>query len=467
MAASDMNTELQPPKPGRFPGTRKAHWSFDNVRWISRSGRHRALVVLSALSLAGCSLSDLVRVDTPSDLITPDQVTTETGAMWLYGGVIKLVNAAYGGIYGDVVVSGILSDEFQDTSGNGERIDKRVLDASGKVSELYSRLQYVRTQGIQAAAALRMFPEKIPSPLVGRVYAIVGYAELLLAERFCSGVPLPTIPPGGGAITYTPGIPSPQLFERAIAHFDTAISLTGTDSLRFRRLAQVGKARALMGVGRYREARDVVADIPTDFVYHAEFSAADTNAVRPQTGGVIFTSSIGEGINGINWLGAQDPRVPIKDTVRGLVRSSKYRTTTSPIVIADGIEARLIEAEADLSEDNPRWLTTLNQLRQQVLNGVGTRALADTTDPGTTEARVNLLFYERAFWLYATGHRHGDMRRLVRQYQRVPSLVFPVGVYVPAKAMNAFPNYGEIVTLPLQETNNPNPYSKGCLDTNA
>ena len=29
-----------------------------------------------------------------------------------------------------------------------------------------------------------------------------------------------------------------------------------------------------------------------------------------------------------------------------------------------------------------------------------------------------MLFRERAFWMYLTGHRLGDMRRLIRQYGR-------------------------------------------------
>ena len=37
-------------------------------------------------------------------------------------------------------------------------------------------------------------------------------------------------------------------------------------------------------------------------------------------------------------------------------------------------------------------------------------------DPGTAASRVDMLFRERAFWMYFTAHRLGDMRRLVRQY---------------------------------------------------
>ena len=42
-------------------------------------------------------------------------------------------------------------------------------------------------------------------------------------------------------------------------------------------------------------------------------------------------------------------------------------------------------------------------------------------DPGTPDGEQKLLFHERAFWLYLTGHRLGDMRRLMRSTAEVPT----------------------------------------------
>jgi hypothetical protein len=53
--------------------------------------------------------------------------------------------------------------------------------------------------------------------------------------------------------------------------------------------------------------------------------------------------------------------------------------------------------------------------------------LAPLAEPGSDTARVSLLFRERAFWLFLTGHRQGDLRRLVRQYHRPQAAVYPVG----------------------------------------
>jgi starch-binding outer membrane protein, SusD/RagB family len=72
----------------------------------------------------------------------------------------------------------------------------------------------------------------------------------------------------------------------------------------------------------------------------------------------------------------------------------------------------------------------VNALRRTV-------ALSDTTDPGTPEQRVDLVFRERAFWLFATGHRLGDLRRLVSRYGRDPNTVFPVGLYRTGESYDA------------------------------
>ena len=69
--------------------------------------------------------------------------------------------------------------------------------------------------------------------------------------------------------------------------------------------------------------------------------------------------------------------------------------------------------------------------RRARLNGARATVpgLASLSDPGTPDARVDLTFRERAFWMFMTGHRLGDLRRLVRQYGRGSETVFPTGAY--------------------------------------
>ena len=132
-----------------------------------------------------------------------------------------------------------------------------------------------------------------------------------------------------------------------------------------------------------------------------------------------------------------------------------YKTNIDPVPAATGIEARLIEAEAALKAgDATTWLAKLNAAR-------ATRpGLAPLTDPGTADARLNLTFSERGFWMFSTGHRLGDMRRLVRNYGRGKETVFPTGSFLPKGG-----DYGTDTALPIpfNETNNTN-YT-GCERT--
>ena len=80
-------------------------------------------------------------------------------------------------------------------------------------------------------------------------------SETFLAEMFCSGVPL------GDLVDFKPVYGDPlttsQLFERALADFDSAQAYA-TDSTRVHNLAAIGAARTLVNLGRYAEAAAAV-----------------------------------------------------------------------------------------------------------------------------------------------------------------------------------------------------------------
>ena len=140
-----------------------------------------------------------------------------------------------------------------------------------------------------------------------------------------------------------------------------------------------------------------------------------------------------------------------------MVRFLKYNTLSAPVIHVSGIEARMIEAEAALAAgDNTTWLAKLNAARATI------SSLTPLSDPGTATARVDLTFSERAYWMFMTGHRLGDLRRLVRQYGRGAETVFPTGAY---HKDNLVRGTDVNIIIPISERNNPN--FKGCLDRNA
>jgi len=159
----------------------------------------------------------------------------------------------------------------------------------------------------------------------------------------------------------------------------------------------------------------------------------------------------------------------------------KFEANLSYIPLATGVEAALIVAEAALQTSASAWLTDLNTLRATAPNTYPALSggLAPLTDPGTDSGRVSLMFRERAFWLFGTGTRLGDLRRLIRQYGRDQSTVFPTGPYSagPGNTYQSYlptpiPSYGTDVDLSVPTPTGisrlglspiTNPNYKGCI----
>ena len=72
-----------------------------------------------------------------------------------------------------------------------------------------------------------------------------------------------------------------------------------------------------------------------------------------------------------------------------------------------------------------------------------------------------MLFREKAFWTFSRGQRLGDLRRLVRFYNRTPENTFPVGQFYRGGA------YGADVNLPVPQDEAVNPNFSGCTDRRA
>jgi hypothetical protein len=172
-----------------------------------------------------------------------------------------------------------------------------------------------------------------------------------------------------------------------------------------------------------------------------------------------------------------DPRIPWAPSTRigfnsistGLPTETKFGQTTSGVV-GDGTEAQLDILEARLQggaqSDRDAVFAGLNTLR--TTNTPAIPAIAGSP-PTTQAAAVDQYFQERAYWTWLTGHRLGDMRRLVRQYGRDAETVFPTGLVAnsgnPSVTGALSGSYGTATSMviPFAERNNPN--YKGCLDT--
>ena len=159
---------------------------------------------------------------------------------------------------------------------------------------------------------------------------------------------------------------------------------------------------------------------------------------------------------------AMDPRTPWnggtafgQDDITLYYNQLKYTSSSAPIPLASGIEARLIEAEAAAQAGNAAQVESIhNALRATV--GLDPMDLSGMSPSELRSAH----FAERAFWLYSTGHRQGDLRRLVRVYGEDISTVFPWGSYFKGG------EYSSDVTFPIPQSEANNPNYQGCLDRN-
>ena len=468
--------------------------------------RWRALLgsVLLSTTVACHDLSGLTGAQAlPSGTPDPSVYRTAAGALALYQTVLANFQFFYGdsvkslggttsntreGAFVDFVfASGLFTDELQPGDlgctavvclpSEADLVDARRVDMS-TINNIYDALQRVRNDATEGIGALAAYDAAASPALRGHLYAITGYTELFLADLYCSGVPLSTFHFNGTtSFTYAPSSTTRQVYQAALAAFDTALTLS-SDSVRIAGLAWVGKARALIAVDDFPQAAQAAAHVPDGFAYQFLVDWRGISQVSGslfgQGGGVAgvgATVSDREGLTGLPYRSG-DTRTTAQVVGAGsfglpLYAPVKYGGAIPgilPITVADWIEARLIQAEGSLQAGDPvAWLAQLNFLRKHATVPGQTDTLPTLTDPGTDSARVSLLFQERAYWLYLTGHRQGDLRRLVRQYHRPPQEVYPTGQY-PLAAVGT---YGGNVTVPIPVTEAVNPQFHGCLSLRA
>lgn len=431
-----------------------------------RSRSVAATVTTFALLWSGCS--SLTDVKAP-DVLEPDRLNNPAGANALRAGAITrfteaMINPTLE--YGQIGGSGMISDEFTSTFTN--RLGDR-RSTEGGASEINDpAMQLARVLLLDAIKALQQFAPS-PASRIGHLFALLGYTELFIGENMCSGVPLSAIV--DNVPVYGEPLTTEELFEQSLADLDSAL-IYAADSARILNLARLGRGRTLLNLGRYVDAAAAVANVPTTYSFTTQHSssAQQNGFALAQFSTRSVSVADGEGTNGLNFRTAGDPRVPTQligigaDGVTPAYAFTRYNTTTSSVPFANGIEARLIEAEAafqadpnDASTTGSGWLGILNALRSTAI----TPAMAPLADPGSPDARVDLLFRERAFWLFGTGHRHGDLRRLIRQYGRAVESVFPTGPYRGGLV------YGTSVTYVPSAREANNPHFNGCISLGA
>lgn len=449
---------------------------------LQRAGWYGLGVGALTLMLAACDTGSLVDLQDP-DLITgPVARDTANVAELRNGALFEFARAVSGpagnnATPGIVGLTGLMTDElwYASTFPTMKEVDSRNIDVNN--SGLLSVYQYIhRARNLTDRVAEQYIAAGRENTADYAMMAnLSGFTTIFLAENFCSGVPLSSTALTGD-LEFGPPQTTAQLLDTATTRFETALAhAQAANAVDQQNLARIGQARALLARGEFDAAAALVAAVPTDFAYEVAYS----NSSSGQNNGVWYninterrsSAASGEGQNGVVFFkrgpaeagNDLDPRVSVDSTGMGSgvldvphYRQTKYGERGAGIPLATGIEARLIEAEAALSKGtSASYLPILNALRAEI-------GLADLTDPGAGEPRVRQFFEERAFWLWLTGHRLGDLRRMVKFYGFEQDEVFPTGQTIFGSP------YGSDVNLPIpfQERNNPE-YSGQCIDRNA
>jgi hypothetical protein len=458
-------------------------------------------MVLAGTTLTGCDLDQFVQATDP-DVIAPEFVNTPSGANAVRIGTLGRFNAATTAGETMFLYGGLLGDEFTtgDTFTQRVETDQRSLTVeNANVSDAYRQIHRVRIGAIQAREATLASAPSAPAWHRAEMFFVEAYMINMLAEYFCNGQPLSTIK--DGVESYGAPVPTTQLYATALAKADSGAALVastgnGADDVRVRNALALMRSRIFLNQANWQQAAAAVTGVPTSYVWFQEHS------LTTRTPGVWsfvnnqrrYIVSNNEGPAQLNFGTANDPRVPTctagtpacaaasattarpfdsgNSAVPNMLYQLVWTTDASSVALMSGLQARLYEAEAQNQLGNfPAALTILNALRAAPPGyGRAIAALPALTDPGTAAGRRDLIFREKAFWLFGLGHRYPDMRRLVRQYGLPQNQVFPSGTW----QINRVPGYGSDVVFPTPqaESNNPeyplNALSQpACIDRNA
>lgn len=459
------------------------------------TGRPVRLTALALVTtLFACDTTQLLSVTQP-DVALPSSLVGAAALGTLHAGALGDFGNAFDGPnddYDQVQISASLSDEFINTETFPTRIetDQRSQTlANTSLGPAFLSINKARASAERAVVAYKKFAAKSSdSTGYAETLALNGYVYVLFAENYCGSVPT-SVQNADGSFVFGAGLTTNQLLDSATSKFTQALNNGGSSlTSSIASLVQIGLARAKLDRGDFAGAAAAAAGVPTTFQYnfaHSQTTGGQNNGTWALTVNVArFGDADFKGGNGLPFASEGNMKSPsfdprVADTVRGGSHlgfdgsttqfiQTKYPARASATTIADGVEARLIQAEASLNNgDAVGALATLNALRSNAalltLRGYAAGSLPPLTLQATQPAQVAQLFKERAYWLYLTSHRLGDLRRLIRQYNYGSESVFPTGAYPKGGTYGTDVN----VPVPQAEQNNPNYQAGSCKQNQA
>ena len=455
----------------------------------------RPVVALALFAgLSGCDIKDSLLEPQQPGIIGPEATGSPTAADALRKGALdRLARASEGDGNGGLwPMSGLLADEWKSGDTFVQRVEtdgRTMQNNNAELIEEYQENHRARQSARDAIGSLREF---LATPLryQAEMWWVMGFAEMNLAENWCNGVPYSVIV--DGVPTYDTPRTSAAGLTLAMTHLDSALALateTDTAAVTVNRAVRLTRARVLQAQGDFDGAAAAVAGIPTSWVYlqsHSltTFDVPNWSLNQSQKRWVVGDSFdiTGRIVNAIPFASSGDPRVPV---VGESVASSAgvafdnntpfvYQTIftrTDNVPILSGVDARLIEAEAELrNNDLVGMMAILNALRaspQFLSSSYSSPVMAPLGLPLSQAAAADLFFREKAFWQFGRGYRLSDLRRQLRLYNGAPYNKTEANTYPRGTFFKTAQAYGADIMFPMVTDETPNPnWSGDCLDRN-
>ena len=388
---------------------------YRNTRRMSKAGLLIALI--GAFGLSGCG--DIFDVTNPGQIQDQDLNRLDaipplvTGISADYS-VFRASSAIRGAYIGDEVVGSTSGPVGRDQ----ERGLVRAEDVNGQWNDV-QRARFAAEDGIRRMQEV-MQGDFENSALAARAHVFATLANLGFGESWCE-----VVFEGG------PALPRSAAFERSLEWVQRGIPIAErTGSANFR-LAMIGaSATAHLWLGNGSAAVAAAAQIPTEFVFNAVYSAnslREENAWENETHNRQNTSLFNTRADRV----PQDPRAPYTDCVAfeercvsnvgsdgttPFLRAEKFPTRSAPIPAVTGREMRLIEAEVAIMNGNVSLAIEKMNAVRALFSGL---EMIDPADyPAVAASSFDkddpvwrLLDEERFFGLWLEGKRLGDLHR--------------------------------------------------------
>ncbi len=418
----------------------------------SRAGAVTGLMAL-ALALSSCSLD----VFDP-DIVSPDDVSDPASLPIAVAGAIGDLQFA---VDDYALYSGLFTDEFilAGTFPTRQEVDERRINFTNTTlnTELYELMHSSRfsADNLVASAQSLVGDPDVDQDLVEFAIANGQYAgayiRMLFAEMYCESI-------FGGNNEDDPGFESAPIgpdarMQETISLFQAAqASAAATGLANLATAARVGEARARMFLGDYAGAAAVAATVDPDFVHMSEYSSntiaqynevynftyADGNQVlRWTVGDGTLASRFNEAWPFFNeWVALRliepnpdpviwtsfDSSIPVKLQMiyppPGPLGTPQAPPTaqgqSSPISLATGYEADIIEAEAAYRAGDLAGAAALINARLATGDNPHGKAFQPVVFTGDFAADIAEIGRAYAAGTWLTGHRLGFVRRVLR-----------------------------------------------------